>query len=358
MANKKLIFHIDMNAFFCQCAIIKEPFLKEVPFVITSDTNLDKGIVLTSNYLARKSRIYSAMTIIDAKRNNKELRIVPSDYEFYKQKSEQFFNYLKKFTKIILPASIDEAYLDLTDHKLASTPLVLANIIQSSLNKIYNLPVSIGIAHSIYLAKMASDYKKPLGITDLRNDIKILYDESVSSIYGFGKKTSSQLIVKKILTISDFLNPNNKEIITSVISKNYYVEVINQLAGLGSSDLLSLINREAKSISREHTFKENEYLEDNIISRANTLLNEINEELINNNIICSVVFIKYKDHNFKSYTKQLSISPTNNIEIIKTNVNKLISSINLENGIRLIGVGIRNFKKSKTLDLFSKELYE
>lgn len=358
MSKQKLIFHIDMNAFFCQCAIIKEPFLKDVPFVITSDTNLDKGIVLTSNYQARESGIYSAMTIIEAKRKNKFLRIVPSDYNYYKEKSDQFFNYLKRYTKIILPASIDEAYLDLTNHHMANKPLLLANIIQSSLNKLYSLPCSIGIAHTIFLAKMGSDFKKPLGITDLRSNLKILLDKDISSIYGIGRKTSDLFKNNNILLIKDFLNPINKETITKIISPAHYKEIINKLNGKSSDNLELLIERDIKSISREYSFKEIEYREEIIQQQVNKLLDEIKEELVNNHIISSVVFVKYKNKSFKSFTKQSTIAPTDDFKDIKTNIYKLLDLINFEDGIRLIGVGVKNFRQNKIIDLFSKELYE
>jgi len=112
--NVKIIFHIDLNAFFASCAAIKEPYLKDKAFVVGGSSTFRRGVVSTASYQARKMGIHSAMNINDAMRIHPKLIIVPLQFSLYQKYSKLFFNYLKQYSSIILEGSIDEAYVDMT----------------------------------------------------------------------------------------------------------------------------------------------------------------------------------------------------------------------------------------------------
>ena len=197
--NAKIIFHIDMNMFFCSVAVINNPSLKGKAFAIGRENSM-KGVISTASYEARKHGIHSAMPLVEAYRLLPSLIVVNPKFEEYRKYHNYFINLIKEYTNIIEVASIDEVYCDMSEISKRRNPIELAKEIQLRLVKEYHLPSSIGIAPTLFLAKMASDIKKPLGITVLRiREIdKILYELPVGDIYGIGKKTEPRLVKKGI----------------------------------------------------------------------------------------------------------------------------------------------------------------
>ena len=206
--NAKIIFHIDLNAFFCAVAEIYNPALRNTAFAIGRE-NSNYGVISTCSYEARKYKIHSGMSLREAFSILPSLNVVSLPYERYVNYHNKFISVLKSYTDLIEVASIDEAYLDMTEASKKRHPLVLAKEMQTRLLKEFRLSSSIGIAPTLFLAKMGSDYKKPLGITVIRKrDAKeILSPLPVKDIYGIGKKTYPLLMEKGILTIGDFYNP-------------------------------------------------------------------------------------------------------------------------------------------------------
>ena len=207
----KIIFHIDINAFFCSVACILNPSLRGKVFAIGRE-NSYRGVITSASYEARKLGIHSAMPQIEAYKKVPDLIIVTLDYEYYKQYHRLFIQLLHQYSDLIEVASIDEVYMDVTELSLKRHPFVVAKEIQMRLLKEIGLPCSIGIAPTLFLAKMASDLQKPLGVTILRKrDVKqLLYPLSVQEIFGIGKQTYPLLIQHQIKTIADFMNPDYK----------------------------------------------------------------------------------------------------------------------------------------------------
>lgn len=317
MKEKKLIFHIDLNAFYCQCAENKEPFLSNVPFAVANDHNTEKGIITTSNYIARKYGVYSAMSILEAKRRCPRIRLVPPDFPLYKKCSDLFIKYLRMHSKKCEKASIDEAYLDLTDHKFSNNPLKLAKIIQSGLIKKYNLPTSIGISHTVFLAKMASDMKKPKGITMITDDnLDILNELDVSKIYGVGKKTTKILKEIGINFIKDFKEKSNKKDIIEKLGANFYTQKIKELSGASSDIVIDNRNYVPKSISAEMTFN---YL----ISSYEIISDNLKEvfkrayfELLNYNQYPKAITIRIKTGDGKTFSRLKNLEKKTQDELV------------------------------------------
>lgn len=164
----RVILHIDLNAFFASCEEIKNPDLKEFPVAVGSTSK--RGVISTANYEARKYGVHSAMPVYEALRLCPDLVLIQGDYGYYRSMSAQFFAYLKTFTHQIEPASIDECYMDVTDIiKRYKRPLDLVFEIQNGVYEKCHLNCSIGVAPNRFLAKMASDMRKPKGIQYLEN---------------------------------------------------------------------------------------------------------------------------------------------------------------------------------------------
>ena len=197
---QKKIIHIDMDAFFAAVEQRDNPSLKGKPVIIGANPKEGKGrgVVSTCSYEARKYGIHSAMSMNDAFRLYPKLVVVPLEFKLYRKYSHLFFEYLKDYSNLILPGSIDEAYVDMTEASKDKHPLALAKEIQQGLYEKHKLPCSIGIAPTLFLAKMASDMQKPMGITVLRKKdiVNKLFSLPIKDMFGIGKKTAERIILE------------------------------------------------------------------------------------------------------------------------------------------------------------------
>src|SRR5690554_6403779 len=264
--NQKVIFHIDLNQFFANCAIIKDPYLKKRVFVVGGPDGSTRSVISTASYRARKYGIRSGMTVRDAYELYSNLLVVPVNFPFYNEKSSEFYAYFTNFTDLIYKASIDEVYLDVTELCEDIHPMVLAEKFQDNLLNKFQLPSSIGISHTKFLAKMASDMKKPLGITVInQEDIKTkILSLQIKEMYGVGVKTYSRFINIGINYIGDILNPNNRVEILKIVTKKHYETLIKELTGMSDDIVDPTTIEEYQSISQEKTFSYNMTEEESI----------------------------------------------------------------------------------------------
>jgi DNA polymerase-4 len=348
-SKAKVIFHVDMNMFFCSVAVIKNPSLKGKAFVCGRANTL-KGVVSTASYEARKYGIHSAMPMIEAIKRKPDLIVVESDWNMIKQYHNHFLSVLRDYTKVIEVASVDEAYCDMTEISKYRNPLEVAKEIQVRLVKEYHLPCSIGIAPTLFLAKMASDMKKPLGLVVIRkrDAYDMLKDLSVADIFGIGKKTYPILIENGIRTISDFLDPANKIKILTLVGQNTYDYVITHLQGNSSNVVMP--NRYAKneSISTMTTFDSHISNESEILFELRGLTRELISRLNKANMMTKTISITLRDESFKTMTRSKTIKYTDDFYDIFDTVSNLLDTYYEEGTVlRLVGVGFSNLKDKK-----------
>jgi len=352
MSQVKIIFHVDLNAFYASCAIIKEPFLKKEVFVVGGRTGSNSGVVSTASYKARALGIRSGMSIVEAQRIFPKLLIVPTNFPLYQKYSNLFFNFLKRYTKIILKGSIDEAYMDMTEISKETHPLKLAKEIQQGLLKEYGLPVSIGIGPTLFLAKMASDMKKPLGITVLRKrDVaKVLYPLPIGKIFGIGVKTKELLNEIGIFTVSDFIDPNNKNKILEVMTSNSYHGFLDDIYGRSSDFVDPTLYDIPKSISNEETLvypiQGYELVYDHIKELSKTTV----DRLKNEDLVARTVSIKLRTSDFKTITRSRSLlEPIEDHDLILQIANDLLIENYNNEPLRLVGIGLSQLILKKDL---------
>src|SRR5690606_33609023 len=197
----RIIFHVDMNSFYASVEMAHNPKLKGKPLAVAGNPEERKGIIVTSSYEARAKGVKTAMPLWEAKKLCPELIVVRPNFERYRETSRKIFQLLAEITPIIEPVSIDEGYMDVTNHP--THPLQLAKQVQQALLKELDIPCSIGIGPNKFLAKTASDMKKPLGITILRiRDLpQKLWPLPIDKMYGVGKKTAEKMRKLNIQTI-------------------------------------------------------------------------------------------------------------------------------------------------------------
>ena len=321
-----IIFHIDFNAFFCSVAEIYNPALRNTAFAIGRE-NSNLGVISTASYEARKYGITSGMPLALAYKKLRTLNVISLPYSYYLDYHNKFINLLKEYTNLIEVGSIDEAYIDVTKLSETRHPLVIAKEIQTRLLKEYHLPCSIGIATTLYLAKMASDLEKPLGLTVMRNkDVKNkLYPLSVKDIFGIGKKTYPKLIDKGIKTIGDFLNEDNKKIVLEIISEDYYNEIKENFKGHSRNTILPLHKEDNLSISTMTTYDRRLYGEDEILFELNILTKEVFKRLKKDKYLTKTINITIRNSEFKTITRSKSLDfYTNDFVIIFDIVTELL----------------------------------
>ena len=332
--------HIDLNQFFAAATRLLEPDLIGKPLIIAGDTR--RGIVSTASYEARKYGISSAMPTYIAKKLCPKVIIREVNYKWYQQKSKEFFSYIKEhYSPHIEVASIDECYVDMTDlMKDIKDPYLYLKNLQEDVYNNTHLEASIGLGPTKFLAKMGSDYKKPMGITIIRKkDIKkILYPLPIEDFFGIGKKTCPKLKELGINTIGDFALNDSYEV-KKVMGKFYLVakEWIN---GEGD-DHVDENPFDPKSISSTNTFlfDTNDYEE--ISKMLEIKAKEVSLDAIKNNKVGKTITLILKDSSFKSITRSITIDkPTNSFLDIYTNVMNLFDKFFNNQLIRLAGVGL------------------
>ena len=217
----RIYFHIDLNAFFASAEELLDPSLKGKPVAISGNTR--RSVVSTASYEARKYGVHSAMPISEAMHRCRDLIVIPGHYSWYRELSQQFISIVSSYTDQIEQASIDECYADMTEPIMKfAKPLDLAWQLQRRILNETGIPCSIGVGPNMFLAKMASDMKKPMGITVLRiRDVPDkMWPLPISDMRGVGARTLPLMEELNIGTIGDLANYRDINALRPVFGKN------------------------------------------------------------------------------------------------------------------------------------------
>ncbi|WP_226677124.1 DNA polymerase IV [Mesobacillus jeotgali] len=191
----RVILHVDMNSFYASVEMAYDSDLKGKPLAIAGNPEERRGIIVTCSYEARKFGVRTTMPLWEAKKLCPDLIIKKPNFERYRTASAAMFDILRQYTELVEPVSIDEGYMDITECSDIGAPMEIAESIQKRIFEQLDLPCSIGIAPNKFLAKTASDMKKPMGITVLRKRdiLKVLWPLEVGEMHGVGTKTADKL---------------------------------------------------------------------------------------------------------------------------------------------------------------------
>lgn len=346
---RRLIFLVDMNAFFISCEAARNPALKTRPAAVAGDPQRRAGIILAANYEARAFGVKTTMLVHEAKKLCPDIILLPPDHKFYEKKSREVMEILSGFTPVIQQNSIDEAWLDLTGcESLFGEPLKIARLIMDKISDELDLWCSIGISENKFLSKMASEMKKPRGITELWiADVKDkLWPLEIRKMYGIGSQTEKKLNELGILTIGDLAN-FDKRILFTRFGK-YAQELYDNANGIDSSPVAPGRKSETKSISRSTTLSKNIVDMESAQSVLLKLSEEIGEEARRYGFLGRTVSIAIRYDDFKTITRQKSVAPT----FLTKDIYKTASGLLKENWagrrpIRLLGVGLSGFDEGE-----------
>ncbi|MCR6545192.1 DNA polymerase IV [Dehalobacterium formicoaceticum] len=350
-----VIFLVDMNAFFISCEMTRNPELKGKPAAVAGNPKKRTGIILAANYEARAQGVKTAMVLHEALRLCPGMLLVPPDHHFYEEKSHQVMDLLAHYSPLIEQNSIDEAWLDMTGTEgLFGKPEDAAEKILSEIKEQLGLWCSVGIATNKFLAKMASEIKKPLGITTLwPNEIESkLWPLPVRSMYGVGKKTAEKLNHMGIHTIGDLAKLDPDRLVKNLGKAGR--EHHQHANGLDFSPLTPRTSGDMKSIGRSKTLPQD--LAD--LNQAKIILLELTErvgitarkyEKKGNTV---QITLKYSD--FKIITRQMTIPRTNaTLEIYHAGCTLLEENWQAKKPIRLLGISIGGFNPEENPEQMS-----
>lgn len=343
--TSRKIIHIDMDAFFASVEERDHPELIGHPLVIArhpSDTG-GKGVVTTANYEARKYGIHSAMAAQKAFELCPTAIFKAGDYQKYAEISQQIRAIFKRYTEVIEPVSIDEAYLDVTNNKVNSTSAIkIAKLIQHDIWTELHLTCSAGVSYNKFLAKLASDFQKPKGLTvvlpeEAEQFLKAL---PIEKFYGIGKKTVPKMHEMGIFSGADLYTKDEMTLIRSFGKMGY--SLYRKVRGIHDSPVN--VTRDRKSVGKEHTYGTPLTTESQVTTQLRQLAERVEVSLKGVQKHGKTVVLKVRYTDYTTVTKRRTLPGyMAKKEDIFYQANLIWEEIlGLEQGIRLLGITVTN----------------
>ncbi|NLK09029.1 MAG: DNA polymerase IV [Firmicutes bacterium] len=348
-----VIMHVDMDSFFASVEQRDHPELRGKPVIIGGRKDSRRGVVSTCSYEARKFGVHSAMPIGQAVRLCPDGIFLPGNHDKYEKISKEIRQVFAKFSPVVENLSIDEAFLDMTgcEHLHRSLP-AMGNAVKQAIYDAVQLSASVGIAPNKFVAKLASDYRKPDGLTIIAlEQIKDwLAPMPVTNIWGIGEKTAEILAAWQIHTIQELRHCSKTQLI------QYFGKHGRNLYWLarGVDHRAVEPDTEAKSMGKETTFREN--VTDTAVLRQvlAKLVALVGARLRKNGLWARTITIKLRYSDFTTITRSSSLpQPINSDDTIFETADRLLKKNRGTAPVRLIGVYVTQLTTVTQATLFS-----
>jgi len=347
----RVIFHVDLDAFYASVEQRENPSLRGVSLVIGADPKEGKGrgVVVACSYEARKLGLHSGQPISRAYKLCPKAVYVPPNLALYCEVSTDVMERIKKYADRFEQVSIDEAYLDVTESCTRhGGPLELARLIKAELKEEEGLSCSIGIAPNKSTAKIASDFQKPDGLTyvEAAHVKEFLTPLPVSKISGVGKKTEQTLIQLGIKTIGDLAKYPPRDLL-----KKFGKPAVWLWAIANAEERVEVQeNYVMKSIGAEHTFEVDTNEWPVIDRQLSDLIDQVHKRLMDENKAFRTITLKVRFTGFQTYTRAKSLRfATSSKEAIVEGIQFLAAEFrNHPKAVRLVGVRLSGLEIEKT----------
>ena len=305
-APQRYIAHFDLDSFFVSVEMLQDPSLLGKAVVVGGSR--DRGVVTTCSYEARKFGVRSAMPMRRAMELCPHAIIVKSSYGEYAKYSAWVTNIIAANAPLYEKASIDEFYIDLTGMDTFFNPLEWTIRLRQTIMDETGLPISFGLATNKLVAKIATDEAKPNGYLFVTpgKEKEFLAPLPVEKLGGVGKKSHQTLLALGIHTIGDILQVDPVLLERSL--GKWGTQLIRQANG--KSDSVVSPHRESKSISAENTFEENTSNLDILLAQLVGQAERVAYELRQEKKFATCVAIKFRNANFETSTRQITIPAT------------------------------------------------
>ena len=332
------ILHVDMDAFFVEAEILRDPTLRGKPVIVGGKSN--RGVVSSASYEARAHGVHAAMPVSQAKRMCPQAIVVASGHGYYSQLSKKVMRILGEITPVMEQISIDEAFLEVSGaRRRLGTPLEIAHLLRKRIREELSLPASIGIGANKLVAKIASAHAKPDGVLLIpadktRDFLQIL---PVGAIPGIGAAAGAKLERKGIETVGQMTTLSISQL-NSLFGKALGVRLYQLCRGQDSRRVGA--GSKEKSIGTEITFTLDVHSRETI---AATLLDQAHQcaaRLRANDLLAGNVTIKIRAADFRTWTRSHTLSqPTDVAREIARQALELFAKEHMpKGGIRLGGV--------------------
>jgi len=343
--KKRVIFHVDMDHFFTAVEERERPEFKGEPVIVGADPKEGKGrgVVSTCNYEARKFGVKSGMPISRAWKLCPEAVYLPVNYELYKKVSSEIMSILRKYADKFEQWGIDEAFLDVTSRVNSYEEAeVLAHRIKMEILENEGLTCSVGIGPNKLVAKIASDFQKPDGLTVVKEEDveRFLAPLRVRKLLWVGRKTEQKLKRIGINTIGDLANYD-----PTVLTENFGVmgtQLYLMAHGIDRSEVEE--RGEVKSISRDITFEEDTDDFELVLKTLDRLSEEVHKDVSKQNFCFKTVTVKVRYENFETHTHGKTLPfVTDRLQDLEKTVKELVQDyLRSYRKIRLVGVRVSN----------------
>lgn len=358
--NGKVILHVDMNSFYASVEMAYDPKLKGKPLAIAGNVEERRGIIVTCNYEARKFGVKTTMALWEARKLCPQLIVMKPNFERYRAVSIAMFEILRHYTEIVEPVSIDEGYLDITESFEKGSPIEIAESIQKRILEQLDIPCSIGIAPNKFLAKTASDMKKPMGITILRKrEIpKVLWPLNTNEMHGVGKKTAEKLQTIGIHTIGELAKGNEIQLKTLLGING--IRLKERANGIDHRPVDPESIEEFKSIGNSTTLPRDVSNQQELFRVLTSLAETVSVRLKRKKVLAGTlgITIRYKDRRTITRSKKLP-NPINHKDDISSFAQQIFLKAWNGDAVRLLGITgndlVEHTRAFKQLDLFSYE---
>ncbi len=351
-----MILHIDMDAFYCSVEERDRPELAGKP-VIVGGTPEGRGVVAAANYEVRKYGVHSAMPTATARRLCPHAVVLPARHSYYAKVSHQIREIFHRYTPLVEPLSLDEAFLDVNaSEALFGSSAQIGRQIKTEIAEVLNLVASVGVAPNKFLAKIASDLDKPDGflVVDPDHVQHFLDPLPVSRLWGVGKVSQKTLHQRGVHTIGALRQLSQAEL------QKLFGKVGAHLWRLahGIDDRAVIPDSEAKSISHETTFDVDITDRATLRSWLLELTEQVSRRLRRHQLYGRTVQIKIRFADFRTITRARTLSEPTHItqEIWRVAVALLEQNLSTKHrGVRLLGIGVSGFAdESGQVSLFEE----
>jgi len=327
-----------MDAFFALVEVRENPSLAGKQVIVGYDGN--RGVVLSATYEARKLGVHSAMPMSRALRLAPNAIVVEPDHEKYSEVSENVMAIFESITPLVQPLSVDEAFLDISGaQKLMGTPSQIGEVIRARVSDEQGITCSVGVASTMFVAKLATNFAKPDGLHVVPADkvIEFLHPLPIGALWGVGEKTAEQLSRLGLVNVSDIANTPVKTLARVV--GQAAAEHLYELSW-GRDPRTVTPNQAEKSIGAERTFESDIDDPEEILAQILDLSNKVAKRLRAANYFSRTITIKVRFADFTSVTRSKSLpSSTDLATDIYATSKSLFEAMHLQRArIRLVGV--------------------
>ena len=340
MKQRKII-HIDADAFFVSVEELDNPSLKGKPVVVGHDG--PRGVVSTANYVARKYGVHSAQPIAVAHRLCPNLVVVNPHFNRYKELSRQMHDIFHEYTDLIEPLSLDEAYLDVTDNKRGMDMAVdIAREIKQKIRMATGLTVSAGVSYCKFLAKVASDFRKPDGLCTVHPEraLEFIDNLKVEQFWGVGEKTAQHMHKMGVFTGKQLRGLTLQQLTTQFGKMG---KVFHDFAR-GIDDRPVVTEWVRKSVGCERTYIKDLTRQEDMLAELDILADELEGRLARNNFKGRTLVLKVKFGDFQQTTHSITENAViENKEKIMPLVKELLGEVDFQQrSVRLLGITMTN----------------